>query len=110
MSAMGRRKQIGDKERRTLYPLITYLSSTSHWASLQNTGGNVQSYSCNDGVDFMVSLLGHWCLDVDHNKHPEKEEAGPESRLPASCHASPTKHVLPTRPGADELEQLLKSG
>lgn len=79
MSAMGRRKQIGDKERRILYRLITYLSSTSHWASLLNTSGNVQSYSCNDGVDFMVSLLGRWCQDIDHNKHPEKKEAGPEA-------------------------------
>lgn len=58
-----------------------------------------------------MSLLGRWCQDVVHHKHPEEEEAGPKARLPASCYASLVRHRLATKParlGADELEQLLK--
>lgn len=54
-----------------------------------------------------MSLLGHRCQDVDHNKHPEDEEAGHEAKLPASSLTSPVRRGLPARLGADELEQLL---
>lgn len=60
---------------------------------------------------FEMSLLGRWCQDLYHNKHPEKEESGPEARLSDSCYASLVRHGLATQPahlGVDELEQLLR--
>lgn len=108
MPALGRSKQTGDNEGRIVHYLITVLSSMS----LQAHGGGT-SYFCNAVVDSKMSLLCHRCQDVDHNKHPEEEDAerGQEARPFASCYASPVRRGLatqPARPGTDELDQLLR--
>lgn len=78
---------------------------------MQNTSRNVHRYYCNDRVEFEVKLFCHLCQDVDHDKEPEEEETGSEARPRTSCGTSPVRNRLaikPARPGADELEQLLR--